>query len=336
MFRKFVTMFSVIALGVGLADAASAATVIKIGTVAPPNSPWAKGFKQWAADVAADTNGELQIDFLWNGQAGDDVLMVQKMRSGQLDGAAVTSAGLAQTGVTDVLLFQLPGLFTSWQKLDTARDATKDEFNKLFEAKGFTIVNWGDVGAAKQMTVGFQIHHPADLQGKLPFTFNGDTISPKLYSTIGGITPKQLSVMEVLPALSSGTVNVLTAPPLAAEQLQWGSRITDVCSDTTAFITGAIMVTSSRLQSLPPKLRDAFLARGLEDNSKLNTTIRNLDAQSFARMKSTKNVYSLTEGEKTEWKDTFTKVVGQLRGTVFTPAMFDKIVQLAGNPYLSK
>ncbi len=336
MLRRFVTMVSVIAFGLGLADAASAATVLKIGTVAPPNSPWAKGLKQWAADVAADTNGELQLDFLWNGVAGDDVLMVQKMRSGQLDGAAVTAAGLAQTGVTDILLFQLPGLFTSWQKLDAARDATKDEFSKLFEAKGFTIVNWGDVGASKTMTVGFQIHHPADLKGKLPFTFNGDVVGPKYFATIGGTTPKQLSVMEVLPALSSGTVNILGAPPLAAEQLQWASRVTDICSDTTVFVTGAMMMSSSRVQSLPPKLRDAFMARAQEDNGKTNATIRNLDAQSFARMKSTKTVYSLTEAEKLEWKDIFTKVVGQLRGPVFTPAMFDKIVQLAGNPYLTK
>ena len=39
------------------------------------------------------------------------------------------SFGLAQTGVTDILVFQLPGLFTSWAKLDSARDAMKDEFD---------------------------------------------------------------------------------------------------------------------------------------------------------------------------------------------------------------
>ena len=336
MFRQFITTFSVIGLALGFADTANATTVLKIGTVAPPNSPWARGLKQWAAHVAADTNDELQLDFLWNGQAGDDVLMVQKMRSGQLDGAAVTATGLAQTGVTDILLFQLPGLFTSWQKLDAARDATKDEFSKLFEAKGFTILNWGDVGAAKTMTIGFQIRHPADLQGKLPVTLNGDVIAPKYFAAIGGIAPKQLTVMEILPALSNGTINMLTAPPLAAEQLQWGSRITDICSDTVAFVTGAMMMSSSRLQALPAKLRDAFMTRAQEDNGKVNTAIRNLDAQSFARMKSTKTVYALTEAEKLEWKEVYTKIGAQLRGPVFTPAMFDKIVQLAGNPYLTK
>jgi TRAP-type C4-dicarboxylate transport system substrate-binding protein len=121
---------------------AHATTYVKIGTLAPANSPWAKGFKKLAADIASDTNGELQLDFQWNAQAGDEVLMVQKIRTGQLDAAAVTTLGLAQTGVTDVLLFELPGLFTSWAKLDLARDALKDDFNKLFEAKGFTILGW--------------------------------------------------------------------------------------------------------------------------------------------------------------------------------------------------
>ena len=94
--------------------------------------------------------------------------MVQKMRSGQLDGAAVTASGLAQTGVTDILLFQLPGLFASWQKLDAARDATKDEFGKLFEAKGFTIVNWGDVGAVEADDRWLPDPPPDGLAGQAP------------------------------------------------------------------------------------------------------------------------------------------------------------------------
>ena len=67
--------------------------------------------------------------------------------------------GLARAGVTDILLFQLPGLFTNWAKLDSARDALKDEFAHRFEAKGFTILGWGDVGAGKQIS-GAQFTRP--------------------------------------------------------------------------------------------------------------------------------------------------------------------------------
>jgi len=331
MFRKVVMMCSVIALGMGIADGASATTTLKIASLAPSNSPWAKAFKQWASEVSADTNGELQLDFQWNGQAGDDVLMVQKIRSGQLDGAAVAGTGLAQTGVTDILIFQLPGLFANWQKLDVARDATKDEFSKMFESKGFTVVSFGDVGAAKTMTVGYEVHHPKDLMGKGVPVLSGDPAQPKLITAIGGITPKPMGVIEILPALTSGAIDYLPAPPLVAEQFQWASRITHMCTDTDGFIIGATILSSSRVQSLPPKLRDSLLTRGRENQDKLNGMIRNLDAQAFARLKSSKITYSRSEAEKNEWKDVLVRVAHQLRGTVFTPAMFDKIVQLSGN-----
>src|SRR5579872_6110599 len=156
MFRKLASALAAAIALATFAGNADATTTLKFGTLAPGDSAWGKEFKKWAKDVADDTGGELVLDFQWNGQAGDEVLMVQKMRSGQLDGAAVTAVGLAQTGVTDVLLFQMPGLFANWGKLDAARNAMKADFDAQFQAKGFTILGWGDVGAAKTMSIGFE------------------------------------------------------------------------------------------------------------------------------------------------------------------------------------
>src|SRR5580692_4560323 len=102
---KFFPLLMILALGVSVPRAARAVTIVKIGTLAPGDSPWAKEFKRLAADIESDTGGELKLDFQWNGQAGDEALMVQKLRIGQLDAAAVTALGLTQTGVMDVLLF---------------------------------------------------------------------------------------------------------------------------------------------------------------------------------------------------------------------------------------
>ena len=318
--------------GLAVGGTAAATTIVKVGTLAPANSPWAKGFKKLAADIASDTNGELQLDFQWNASAGDEALMVQKIRTGQLDAAAVTTLGLAQTGVTDVLLFELPGLFTSWAKLDEARAALKDDFDRLFEAKGFTILGWGDLGRLRTMSVGFEIHHPSDLQGKGVFYYTGDVVSPKMYSAIGGITPKQLTINEVLPMLTGGSINVLLAPSMGAEQLQWSSRVTDICTETVTFVIGAVLASSARLASLPPNLRQIIVTRGAESADRLTKTIRNLDAQAWARLKTTKHTYDLTEPERQEWRAVFVKVAKELRGSVFTPAVFDRIVQLSGNP----
>jgi TRAP-type C4-dicarboxylate transport system substrate-binding protein len=324
---------SVIALAIvaafGTESTARAATTLKIGTLAPQDSPWGREFKKWASDVSTDTNGELTLDFQWNGQAGDEVLMVQKIRSGQLDGAAVTAVGLGQTGVTDVLAFQMPGLFANWGKLDNARNALKADFDRQFQANGFTVLGWGDVGAAKLMSVGFEIHRPADLQGKACYFLAGDPIGPKIFAAIGNITPKQVTVNEILPNLTNGSITVLWAPPLAAEQLQWASRVTNINTMTAAFGIGAIVVSSSRMQGLAQNLRDALSNRGRESTDRLTHSIRNLDAQSFARIKASKAAYDPTDAEKSEWRDLFARVRGQLRGAVFTPELFDKVVQLA-------
>jgi len=331
MFRKFVTVFAAAAFVTGVADVAGATTTLKVGTLAPQDSSWGKEFKRLTKDVSDDTNGELQLDFQWNGQAGDENLMVQKIRSGQLDAAAVTVFGLAQTGVTDILVFQLPGLFSSWAKLDQTRDAMKDEFTKRFEAKGFTILGWGDVGAAKQMSIGFEIHHPQDLQGKGVFFYSGDPVSPKFYSAIGGITPKQLSINEVLPALTGGAINVVQTPCIGAEQLQWGSRITHMNTETLAYVIGATIASSARMASLPPKFRQVIEARSLESGDRLTKAIRNIDAQAFNRMKQSKHTYDLSPAEREEFRHIFVKVAKELRGSVFDPGIFDKVVQLSGN-----
>jgi TRAP-type C4-dicarboxylate transport system substrate-binding protein len=321
---------------VAFSGVAQATTQVKIGTLAPADSLWGHEFKKLAAAIASDTGGELQLDFQWNGQAGDEPLMVQKIRTGQLDAAAVTALGLAQTGVEDILLFDLPGLFTSWEKLDAARDALKDEFNRLFEARGFSVLGWGDVGELKTMSVGFEVHHPTDLRGRGVFFLQGDPIQPRVYAAIGGITPRQLSLQEILPNLEGGAISVIVVPPLAAEQLQWTSRITDVSTETLAFGIGAFIASSARMQSLPPRLKEVIERRGRESSERLNKMVRKLDAQAYERLKAVKKMYSPSDADRNEWKDIFVKVAGQLRGSVFTPSMFDRVVQLAGNPLVPK
>ena len=330
MLRKFVSVLATVAAVTCVTTSAHAVTTIKIGTLAPQDSPWGKEFKRFTNEVANITHGDVQLDYQWNGQAGDEVLMVQKIRSGQLDAAAITAVGLAATGVTDILAFQLPGLFPNWAKLDAARNAMKEELTKQFEAKGFTVLGWGDVGAYKTMSVGFEVRHPADLQKRGCFFISGDAIMPKLFADIGGIAPKQVQVAEILGGLTNGSLNVLTVAPLAAEQLQWASRVTHINTMTDFFGIGALIMSSARWQSLPAGTKDALLkGPGLEMQDRLAKSIRNLDAQAFARMKATKTVYDPTEADKAEWRELFTRVRQELRGSVFTPAVYDRIVQLA-------
>jgi TRAP-type transport system periplasmic protein len=136
----------------------------------------------------------------------------------------------------------------------------------------------------------------------------------------------------MLRARPSGAINVLTVPPLAAEQLQWASRITHISTQTIAFAIGAFIMSSSRLQSLPQDQKEILLEKSREMSDEATVTIRKADAQAYARMKASKISYDPTDADRKEWTDVFVKVAKQLRGSVFNPVTFDKIVRIAQPP----
>src|ERR1044072_165182 len=114
---KFLGALTLLA-GVGLSQEASAAEqTLKIGTLAPKSSPWGQVFSVWEKAVKEKSGGRLELQFFYNGQQGDEAAMVAKMKSGQLSGAAVTAVGLSKI-YKPILALQMPGLFSSWAKLD--------------------------------------------------------------------------------------------------------------------------------------------------------------------------------------------------------------------------
>src|SRR5258708_39310123 len=150
---------------------------IKIGTLAPGESPWGQVFKTWQRALRERTklpDGQktpegkeyaLDLNFFWNGQQGDEAAMVTKMKSGQLDGAAITAVGLGQIH-PPILVLQLPGLFTSWEKLDKAREALRGDFEKALDSAGVALPGWGDGGLSRRLPKGVAVARPHDPNGK--------------------------------------------------------------------------------------------------------------------------------------------------------------------------
>ena len=101
--------------------------VIKFGTFAPKASPWGDVLDVWQKSVNLRSGGKLEIQYVYNGQQGDETVMVAKMKSGQLDGALMTAVGLSRI-YTPILALQMPRLFRNWSKLDTARQAMNPDF----------------------------------------------------------------------------------------------------------------------------------------------------------------------------------------------------------------
>lgn len=314
--------------GAGGAREASAGEVIKIGTLAPKASPWGQVFSVWEKAVKEKSNGAVELQFFYNGQQGDEAAMIGKMKSGQLDGAAVTAVGLSKVH-KQIVALQMPGLFTSWGKLDAARDAMKADFEKGVADAGFRILGWGDVGLARVMSKGFAVRTPDDLKGKKPYMWRDDIILPFLFQAIGGITPVPLNVPEVLPNLNTGAINVLTAPALAAEQLQWASKLDHMVSNVAGSAIGAVLMSSKRLDALPGDLRTMITDTGKVAATALTARIRKEDDAAFGRLKGKMKVIDLTADEQSKWNGLFAQVRQRLGQGTFPTELVTKLESLS-------
>jgi TRAP-type C4-dicarboxylate transport system substrate-binding protein len=292
-----------------VAGEARAAEVIKIGTLAPAASPWGQIFKVWADAVSKKSDGRLELQFFFNGQQGDEGAMVGKMKAGQLDAAAITAVGLGKIH-KPILALQIPGLFKTWAKLDAAREATRGEFEKGVKDAGFSVLGWSDLGAVHIMSKGFEVHVPDDVKGKKPWLWRDDDVQPLFFQLIGGVSPVPLNVPEVLPNLNTGAINVVIAPSLAAEQLQWTSKLDTIIEDTSSLAIGGLVMSSKRLAALPGDLREILTSTATVSVAALKTRIRSEDAAAFMRIKGKMKVVTLNADEKAKW-DAFEKQLRQ-------------------------
>lgn len=309
---------------VGFVRRARAAETISIATLAPASSPWGKVFKVWEEAVKKKSDGKLELQFFYNGQQGDEDAAVGKMKSGQLDGAAVTAVGLSKV-YKPILALQMPGVFSSWDKLDKARDGLKGDFEKGAKDAGFTILGWGDVGAVRTFSKGFAVKVPDDLKGKKPFYGRADSILPAVYGAISGVSGVPLNVPEVLPNLNTGAINVVIAPALAAEQLQWSSKLDNLNDAISGFAIGALIVQSKRLESLSEDLRTILLDTGKVAAQALTKKIREEDDASFTRLKGKMTVTTPSSDDKSKWDAIFKSARQKLAQGTFTSDLVTKI-----------
>lgn len=330
--RSVIQLLSAVTIlaGISFSQQANAADyTIKLGTLAPKSSPWGKVFSTWQKAVADKSGGKLEVQIFYNGVQGDEGAMVGKMKGGQLDGAAITGVGLGKV-YQPILALQMPGLFSSWAKLDAAREALRPEFERGASSAGFAIVGWGDVGAARTITRGYELHTPDDLKGKKPYKWRDDVIVPAVYQTIGGITATPASIPEVLPGLNSGSIDMVTVPALVAEQLQWASKLDHISADVTSYAIGALVVSSKKLDSLPADLKAVFVDTGKIAAAALTKRIRSEDDAAYGRLKGKMTVVTLTGDQKEQWKGIFKKTRARLSQGTFSADLVSRLEGMGG------
>jgi TRAP-type C4-dicarboxylate transport system substrate-binding protein len=321
------------AIGLGclaLAGNASAADhTLRVASLAPKNSSWGKVYAVWQKALEKKTDGKLEVQMYFNGVQGGEDAMVSKMKTGQLDGAALTSVGLSYI-YKSVLVLQIPGVITRWSELDQVRKVLQPELEAGLKGAGFRVVGWGDIGLVHQFTKGFEVHRPDDLKNQHPATWRNEPMGPAIYSAIGNVVPVVVDPMEVLPALRSGSINAISAPALAAEQLQWTPYLDHVSDQVLTAAVGGMVFKAGALEALPPDLLKTFEELQARASSTQLDRIRKLDQEAYDRLLAKMTLVKTTQAEHDEWEKLFRGVVKRLAHGTFDKALVNKVLKIRG------
>ena len=110
-------------------------TKIKFATVAPEGSTWMNVMKEFAQAVNDKTTGEVKFRIYPGGVSGDELVVLRKIRVGQLHSAGFTGVGLGEI-LPEVRILDAPFLFKNYEEVDYVTSKLFDYFAGKFEEIG--------------------------------------------------------------------------------------------------------------------------------------------------------------------------------------------------------
>ncbi len=249
-----------IALLTGLALASGSARAdepisIKLATLAPEGTAWMKIVRASMQEIEQKLNGRVKVTIYGGGVQGDEKVAVQKMKTGQLQGAAVTILGLSEI-VPELTALNLPLVFSNQGQVAATRDAMYQHFSDKLWESGFKVVSWGDAGFFYLYSAQ-PIRSPEDLKKGKVWVWNSDPVFNELVLAAGA-APIPLGIQDVLSALNTGQVDTVLVAPIGLVSLQWYTKMKYQLSEPLTFVIGALLIDRKVWEQLTPEEQEVF------------------------------------------------------------------------------
>ena len=183
--------------------------LIRVGTMAPPGTPWLSVPESIAfPEIERLSSGKILTKIYGGGVMGEDTDVLRKMDDRQLECCGCTALGvLAACPEASALL--LPGLFRNYEEVDYIFEKFRQRLDKGFEDRGDTLLALIDTGFfymfSRNKASGLD-----DIRKQKVITWFG-AIERTLYDELG-ITPVPVAVPDTVSALATGQADINVAP----------------------------------------------------------------------------------------------------------------------------
>ncbi|MFT6632162.1 MAG: TRAP-type C4-dicarboxylate transport system substrate-binding protein [Bacteriovoracaceae bacterium] len=297
---------------------------IKIATIVPTGTSWAKTLKSMGKEIKKETKGKVKFQVYYGGVQGDEPDVLRKTRIGQLHGGVFTGKTLGDI-FSDVRSIEVPfNFYNDEAKALSALTNNKDYFNAEIEKKGF--INLGFYGIGKVYVVSTKkVSSIKEMKGLKMWAWEGDEVVRAMMDSLG-LVSVPLALPDVMSSLSTGMIDAAYAPPLGILALQWQNKVKYLIDFPTAYSIGALLVNqktwkkiSVENQKIVKTIADKYVSEANKlaviDNKKSLEMLKELGVEfvSFAKE-------DLAQAEVIR-----ANVISKLKGKVLSGTMIKKM-----------
>lgn len=310
----------------GFTPLASAQVItVKMATVVPTNSSWFLLLKEVADKWNKLSNGRVKITLFGGGVKGDDPEVVEAMRLGELQGAILSSVGIAEIEKS-VYAVSIPMAYDSYDEAYFVLDKLRPRLEAAIERNGFQELNWVDAGWISFFTTK-PVATPDDLKKLKLFQWNGDPKELEIWKA-AGFNPRPASLPDLPTGLSTGLFEACSMPPQFAEMGRYYERAKYMTDLRWALVLGATVVKRDTWAKIPADVRPALLQAMQETGAKLRADIRQSGEKDVAAMKSAGLTVVPVDAKTMElWRKAAESAYGRIRDDFVPSDAFDEAMK---------
>lgn len=249
---------------IGRARAAEPEFTMRIATVAPPATPWARTLKIVKTRIEKESEGRIKVKAFLGGVKGGENETAEECKRGGIECWGGSMGALA-SAVPEVDCFELPYLFRSAKTADKILDeVVKEDLEALLWKRGYKLAFYSENGFRSIGSL-TPIRSLADLKGR-KMRSQPNAVHLDTWRALEA-SPVPIPVTEVLTSLQTGVVEGFDNTPLFTFAASWWVGIRSFTLTEHIYQPAAVVLSRKWFESLPAELQKVVVPPDAHDVS---------------------------------------------------------------------
>jgi TRAP-type C4-dicarboxylate transport system substrate-binding protein len=296
--------------------------VLRLSTVAPDGTSWARELRAFGRELSDATNGEVTTKWFFGGIAGSDTESLERVKRDQLDGIGSGGVGCSKLSPSFAAL-HLPGLYRGREEVRYVAGQLRGLFEEEFHKAGLVYLGHAVLGP-NLLFSRRPLRSFADVKREKLWVWDTDEATARSLTEVGlNLHPASIENGGTLYA--EGRIDGFVAMPVAMLAFQWSTQAKYVTDLPTNYLVSCVMLTEKVFDKLTPQQQQATRSAVAKLSLRLEEvgedTDKKLLAGGFGRQGLT--AISPSDALKTEWWNSTAAAIDRL-GDKLVPATLRK------------